>query len=99
MSEMVDRVAKCIWAHEFSPIPPALALETIEANWHQFAPELLAKYRERGRAAMRAMREPTPAMMAGADAAMPVGFLWGIKGGDLVGCRVIWKIMIDEALK
>ena len=54
---------------------------------------------ERGRKGIEAMREPTPKMLAAADASTPSGFHWGIKDSDLHGGRVIYKAMISEALK
>lgn len=38
-------------------------------------------------------------MMAAADAVTPNGFNWGIEGGDLMSCRIIYQRMIDAALE
>lgn len=87
MSEMIDRVAKALFAQSFPGHPEAR--EVIEANWHQMAPELLEKWRGAARSAVEEMRVPTTQMM---DA---VQFDWYIGSA----CATVYQTMIDEALK
>lgn len=49
------------------------------------------------RAAIEAMRAPTPHMVAIGDAT-PTGHSWGI-GGEFAACEPLWEAMIDAALE
>ena len=99
MNEMVERVALALCACfvDVDPDKPMLFKgadpDVIYMNdplWKALLPMAMS--------AISAMREPSPAMLAAADAATPPGFHWGIRDGDLHSGRVIYKAMIDEAL-
>ena len=49
-------------------------------------------------AVLKAMREPTPAMVKVAEDT-PVGHSWGSGGEYVLGADIIWQAMIDEAMK
>jgi len=89
MSEMVERVARAICASELGHFG-VIAAEFVDANWHQFAPELSARYVRRAHAAIAAMREPTEAMIQ-------EGYCEA--GGTDADPENVWGFMIDEALK
>jgi hypothetical protein len=57
MSEMVERVAKSLWAETR---PPYL-------KWDEAFPVILDSYRHQARAAIAAMREPTEEMLVAAS--------------------------------
>ena len=87
-SEMVERVAKAIWAAWRGP-------EGLGAEW----PDASERSRQAGHrmavAAIRAMREPTGAMLEPAAAILDVaGHL-----PDVLVVSAHWRAMIDEALK
>ena len=96
MNEMVERVAKSIWAATLWDRVYNEAADRFDWDHNVEDKDSVLRI---AAAAVSAMREPTPGMMASADAKIPSGFHFGIKDGDLHGCRIIWHAMIDEALK
>lgn len=84
MSEMIERVARAIWASEYtSPWPDGDGYPDDEYR-------LVA--RKQARAAIEAMREPTDAMKA-VD-----GIHWGYGCHVCGGLTEGWQAMIDAAL-
>lgn len=94
MSEMVERVARALAAAEFYQFPETDKF--IEANWHQFAPELAERYRIRARAAIAAMREPTEVMVEAGY--QPSGFEPSDVGVSHEDASDLYQAMIDAAL-
>jgi hypothetical protein len=78
-SEMIERVAKALflWQHGHD-------------HWDDAAPEERDDAREAGRAAIEAMREPTPEMTSGEG----IQTNCHMCGGHTEG----WRLMIDTAL-
>lgn len=91
MSEMVERVARALYAKSHSDRTPWIAPE-----WDHLMPDVRTTYRNYAKAAIEAMKVPTEAML---KAEM---FLGGYAYGDEVDSadpKVIWTTMIEEALK
>lgn len=97
MSEMAERIAR----HLCGEPPDGTDRRTGDDGMSY--PEGVAHWKAWESEALKIialMRDPTPSMMAAADAITPDGFHWAIKDGDQVGgCRIIYHTMIDEALK
>ena len=95
MSEMVERVARAIWA---------LNQDTDCPEYDQLAPHAKERADEWARAVIAAMREPTEAMVTRAGqfdferAGTGSGYneTFDLRDGDV---KLVWQAMIDEALK
>lgn len=86
MSEMVERVARALFAHE----------QGSDEGWNG---PLLAErgrdmWRKQARAAINAMREPTAGMMH-----VGSGFVYESWGHGPTIAKEAWQAVIDEALK
>lgn len=100
MTEMVDRVARALWAlrdSRYGGDKSAGTWEEIPDHWKQ-------EERENARAAIKAMREPTPKMIdAGNDVSADAGEIWEPSAGisfDGPHCGLeVWRAMNDAALK
>lgn len=90
MSEMVERVARAIQAQWFARMGIKIVPLPDEAadSWKGWIPE--------ARAAIAAMREPTPAMVGAVDAAQAQLMN---SGTDHWGTDEFWHCMIDAALE
>ena len=83
MSEMIERVARAMCAHGGFDADDRMANDG--ARWTYYVPLVVAS--------IKAMREPTEAMIEkGSDARKPGNSRWGNSHGS-------WKAMIDEAMK
>lgn len=98
---MIERVAKAICgAQSVAQQASGLNEHGLLMTYEQYVEIAWPLFAGHAHKAIAAMRDPTPSMMAAADAVTPNGFHWAIKDGDPVGaCRVTYHAMIDEALK
>lgn len=85
MSEMVDRVARALFADVVTGIPMA--------DWNSEDTDIHEHYRRMARVGIEAMREPTGLMV---DAALANDKQWSINA--IPRLRTAWRAMIDAAL-
>jgi hypothetical protein len=95
-TEMVERVAKAIWNVSREPEHEG----PTEDKWHEATEDWRENMRAHARAAITAMRTPTPKMLKAAKAAMSPGKR---PTQNRVGCKakhgIRYRAMIDAALK
>lgn len=86
MSEMVERVAKALYAAD------GYKLLVVDAAWEADRVEIRERYRSLAVVAIEAMREPTIDMQV-------AGFLTNEIHGHFHGANTAWRAMIDAALR
>ena len=101
---IIDRIARPMWGEwkSFWPTPTDERGEPMDQTWEGLSPEAHDVFRKMARAAIHAMREPTPVMVEWGDEAI-VGVLnnhpHDPKMTDGTPAEKCWPAMIDAALK
>lgn len=91
MSEMIEQVAKFLHALSAEKFSSSSKDAPIYGPWEQLSDHNRLQYFDYARAAVKAMRDPTPEMY---DALSATDILW--KDNTSQG---VWQAMIDGALK